>query len=138
LWMAGGPSHLDTFDPKPGTKQAGGVKAIEAATGLEISEKFPKLARQGKQLCVLRGVTSKEGDHGNASHMLHTGYREQPGVSFPSLGAIVCAEARHGPRSELPSYIAINGPGGGAGFYGAAYGPVSIQARPPTADLKSP
>src|SRR5689334_4509396 len=47
LWMAGGPSHLDTFDPKPGTKQSGGVGAIEAADGLQISAKLPKLAAQG-------------------------------------------------------------------------------------------
>ena len=138
LWMAGGPSHLDTFDPKPGTKESGGVKAIEAATGLQISEKFPKLATQGNHLCVLRGVTSKEGDHNNATHLMHTGYREQSGVQFPSMGSIVCAEAKDGPRTELPSYVAINGGGGGPGLYGAAYGPFSVSAGQAIPDLKSP
>jgi hypothetical protein len=138
LWMAGGPSHLDTFDPKPGTKQSGGVAAIEAADGLQISAKLPKLATQGKHLCVLRGVTSKEGDHGNASHLLHTGYREQSGVQFPSLGSIVCAEAKDGPKSELPSYVAINGGTYGPGFLGAQYGPFSCYAGQPIPDLKSP
>ena len=137
MWMGGGPSHLDTFDPKPGTPQSGGVGAIEAADGLQISEKFPKLAKQGKNLLVLRGVSSKEGDHGQASHLMHTGYREQSGVAFPSLGSIVCAEAKDGPQSELPSYVALNGGGGGPGFYGASYGPFSIGAGQAIPDLKA-
>ncbi len=138
MWMSGGPSHLDTFDPKPGTKQAGGVNAIEAAPGMQLSEKLPKLAQQGRHLCVLRGMASKEGDHNNATHLLHTGYREQAGVTFPSIGSIVCAEAKDGPRSELPSYVALNGGGGGPGFLGAAYAPFSIGAGSPIPDLKSP
>ena len=138
LWMAGGPSHLDTFDPKPGTKFSGGVEAIEAAHGLQLSAKFPKLATQGRHLCVLRGVSSKEGDHNNASHLMHTGYREQSGVQFPSLGSIVCAEAKDGPRSEMPSYVSINGSGYGAGLYGADYGPFNCSAGQPIPDLKAP
>jgi hypothetical protein len=135
MWMGGGPSHLDTFDPKPGTAQSGGLGAIEAADGMQISEKFPMLAKQGKNLCILRGVTSREGDHGQASHLMHTGYREQSGVAFPSLGSIVVAEAKDGPQSELPSYVAINGGGGGPGFYGANYGPFSIGAGQGVPDL---
>ncbi len=135
-WMGGGPSHLDTFDPKPGTKQSGGVGAVQAADGLQISEKLPKLAKSaGKYMSVLRGVHSKEGDHGQASHVMHTGYREQSGVQFPSLGSIVCAEAKDGPQSELPSYVAINGGGYGPGFYGASYAPFSIGAGQPIPDL---
>jgi len=138
MWMGGGPSHLDTFDPKPGTPQSGGLGAIEAADGVTISERFPLLAKQGKHLCVVKGMTSREGDHGQASHLMHTGYREQSGVSFPSLGSIVCAEAKDGPMSELPSYVAINGGGGGPGFYGAAYGPFSVGAGQGIPDLKAP
>ena len=128
LWMNGGPSHLDTFDPKPGTPQSDGLRAIEAAAGLQITANLPKLARQGRHLCVLRGVTSKEGDHGQASYLLKTGYREQPGVDFPSLGPIVCAEAKGGPACELPGYVALNGRGGRPGFYGSAYLPFSMRA----------
>jgi hypothetical protein len=136
-WMSGGPSHLDTFDPKPGTKESGGVKGVQFCDGGQISEKLPHLAKSaGKYMSVLNGVHSKEGDHGQASHVMHTGYREQSGVSFPSLGSIVCAEAKDGPQSELPSYVAINGGGGGPGFYGAAYGPFSVGAGQPIPDLK--
>lgn len=138
MWMGGGPSHLDTFDPKPGTPQSGGLGAIECATGVTISERFPMLAKQGQHLCVLKGVHSREGDHGQASHLMHTGYREQSGVSFPSIGSIVCAEAKDGPTSDLPSYVAINGAGGGPGFYGMSYGPFSVGAGQGIPDLKAP
>jgi hypothetical protein len=138
LWMNGGPSHLDTFDPKPGTPYAGKIGAIEAAPGFQITERFPLLAKQGKYLCALRGVHSKEGDHGNATHLMHTGYRETQGVDYPSLGSIVCAEAKDGPRSDLPSYVALNGRGGGAGFYGPAFGPFSLNAGQPIKDVEPP
>ena len=138
MWMGGGPSHIDTFDPKPGTPQSGGVKGIEAATGLQLSEKLPNLAKMGRHLCVLRGVTSKEGDHGQASHRMHTGYREQSGVEFPALGSIVCAECKDGPQSELPSYVALNGGGFGPGFLGAEYGPFSLGAGQSIPDLVAP
>jgi hypothetical protein len=135
LWMSGGPSHVDTFDPQPGKAESGGVKAVEAAAGLQISEKLSNLAKMGQHLCVLRGVTSKEGDHGQASHLMHTGYREQSGVEFPGLGSIVAAEAKDGPQSELPSYVAINSGGWTPGFYGAQYGPFSIGAGGSIPDL---
>src|SRR5690349_8891853 len=105
MWMNGGPSHLDTFDPKPGTPQSMGCGAIPAGPDLQISQKFPLLAKQGKYLCVLRGVHSKEGDHQQATHLMHTGYRLQSGADMPSIGATVCAEAKDGPQSDLPSYV---------------------------------
>ena len=138
LWMSGGPSHLDTFDPKPGTPQSGGVKSIKAAPDLEISQKFPLLAKQGKYLCVLRGVHSKEGDHSQATYLMHTGYREQTGSDYPSLGAVVCAEARGGPQSDLPSYVSLNGRGGGPGFYGPAFSPFEVTAGQPIQDINPP
>src|SRR5215510_13874707 len=75
LWMNGGPSHLDTWDPKPGTPQAGPAKAIKTAIAdLMISEHLPQLAQQAKKLCVVRSGTSKEGNHQRAQYLLHTGY----------------------------------------------------------------
>ncbi|HYF47883.1 MAG TPA: DUF1501 domain-containing protein [Planctomycetota bacterium] len=138
MWMNGGPSHIDTFDPKPGTPQAGGAKAIDASPDLQISANFPLLAKKGKYLCVLRGVHSKEGDHGQATYLMHTGYREQVGGDMPSIGSIVCAEAKNGPVSDVPSYVSLNGRGGGPGFYGPAYGPFQVNAGQPIQDLKAP
>jgi hypothetical protein len=138
LWMNGGPSHLDTFDPKPGTQFAGGVGAIEAAKGFQITARLPQLAKQGRYLTALRGVYSKEGDHSNATYLMHTGYRQLQGVDYPSLGSIVCAEAKDGPQSDLPSYVALNGRGGGAGFYGPAFGPFAMTAGQAIQDVEPP
>src|SRR5262245_22128713 len=66
LWMDGGPSHVDTFDPKPEASSAinGGLKAIPTAVpGLLISEKFTRLAPLMKHAAVLRGMTTEEADH---------------------------------------------------------------------------
>jgi hypothetical protein len=124
LYMEGGPSQLDTFDPKPGRPTGGPFKAIEtAARGVRISEHLPRLARLGKHLCVVRSLTSKEGNHDRARHLMHTGYPPQGGVDHPAFGSLV-AEAR-GP-AELPGYVAIGGPGEDAGFVSAAYSPFPV------------
>lgn len=138
VWMNGGPAHLDTFDPKPGTRQAGGIAAVEAAKGLQICSYLPRLAKMGKHLCLLRGVHSQDGDHSRGTYLMHTGYREISGVEYPSLGSIVCAEAKEGPQSDLPGYISLNGRGGGSGFYGAKYSPLSTYAGAEIPNIEPP
>jgi uncharacterized protein (DUF1501 family) len=124
LYMNGGPSQIDTFDPKPGADTAGGVKAIgTAATGVQVSELLPLLAAQAKHLAVVRSIVSKEGNHARARHLMHTGYIPAGGVQHPSFGAITAAELGKGP---LPGYVSINGPGADAGFLGAAYSPFTV------------
>src|SRR6187551_1856329 len=77
LWMAGGPSQKDTFDMKPGTKDAGEFKPITTSVpGIQISEHFPKLARQMHHAAVIRSMNSPEGGHARAKYYMHTGYRE--------------------------------------------------------------
>src|SRR4051794_25808160 len=69
LWMDGGPSHLDTFDPKPDapSRIRGDFATIETAVpGTRVSEKFPKFARLMKHAAILRGMTSDESDHARA------------------------------------------------------------------------
>src|SRR6266403_1512914 len=62
LWMDGGPSHKDTFDLKPGTKDAGEFKPIAtSAPGIQISEHLPKLATIMNQAAILRGMSTSEG-----------------------------------------------------------------------------
>src|SRR5277367_1050017 len=78
LWMPGGPSQLDTFDLKPGHKNGGPFQAIDTnSPGLRISEHLPKLAALGQRLAVLRGMSTKEGDHGRGTYLMRTGH--QPG-----------------------------------------------------------
>ena len=89
LFMQGGPSHIDTFDPKPLNKPSGFKPTPTAVPGVQISQVFPKTARMMKDVALLRGMSTSEGSHGRARYYMHTGYREGVGgVVHPSLGAI--------------------------------------------------
>ncbi|HZU38069.1 MAG TPA: DUF1501 domain-containing protein, partial [Gemmataceae bacterium] len=94
LWMDGGPSHKDTFDPKPDSDGAGEFKPISTAVpGIQISELFPKFAQHMKDAALLRGMSTSEGAHGRARYYMHTGYKEgQGGIVHPSIGSLVSSE----------------------------------------------
>jgi hypothetical protein len=132
LWMAGGPSHIDTFDPKPDAKAdvRGEFKPIQTAvSGVRISEHFPQFAKLMKHAAVLRGMSTLESDHNLATYHLHTGYQNRSGaVSFPSLGAVVAKEL--GKRDvALPNFVSIGrGPQDalGAGFLGPHCQPLAV------------
>lgn len=132
LWMAGGPSHIDTFDPKPDAPVniRGEFKPIDTAVpGIRISEHFPKLARWMKHAAILRGMSTQESDHNLATYHLHTGYQNRGGaVAFPSLGAIVAKEL--GKRDvALPNFVCIGrGPQDAvsAGFLGPDCQPLGV------------
>ncbi|HQY61589.1 MAG: DUF1501 domain-containing protein [Myxococcales bacterium] len=127
LWMNGGPSHVDTWDPKPGTRVGGPHKAIRTATpGLSISEHLPELARLSGKLAVVRGLTSKEGNHQRASYLYHTGYAPNPTVDHPSLGGWV-SKRLGAPQGGLPAFVSLGGPSRGAGFFGVQHGPFVLQ-----------
>ena len=126
LWMSGGPSQLDTFDPKPDTMNGGMFKAIRtAAKGIHISEHLPKLAEQMRELAIIRSMTSREGNHDRASYLLHTGYTPQATVQYASLGSMISFEMGD-LNAELPSFISINGSSTGPGFLGPQYRPLVI------------
>jgi len=126
LWMNGGPSHLDTWDPKPGRPEGGPTRAIDTRLpSLQIADSLPRLADVADRLCVLRSLTSKEGNHERAQSLLHTGWSPNPSVAFPSLGAYV-AEARARPSDTLPPFVSIGGPSRGPGFLGVEHGPFVV------------
>jgi hypothetical protein len=132
LWMSGGPSHLDTFDLKPEApdKIRGEFQPIDTSVpGIQISEHFPKLAKQMEHAAVLRGMSTLESDHQLASYHVHTGYRKQAGgIGFPSLGSIVAREL--GRRDfPLPSFVCIGaGPRTAtrSGFFGPDFQPLDV------------
>src|SRR5687767_7044309 len=73
LFMNGGASHIDTFDPKPGN---GEFKSIQTATpGVQFAEHLPTLAKLTKHMSVIRGMSTSEGSHARARYYIHTGYR---------------------------------------------------------------
>lgn len=107
LWMAGGPSQLETWDPHPGTKIGGEVKAIKTkTTGLEIADLYPRMAEQIHEMNVVRSLVSKEGDHERGTYMVKTGYRPDPTLRHPTLGAILETEL---PLAgvQIPRHVAL-------------------------------
>lgn len=107
LWMRGGPSQIDTFDPKPGHPNGGPFKPMQTIVpGIQISEHLPQLARQAEHLALVRSMTSKEGDHGRATYLVRTGYLPQPTVEHPPLGALVAKELGD-EAAELPNFVSI-------------------------------
>jgi hypothetical protein len=133
LWMNGGPSQMDTFDLKPGHRNGGPFKEIATSVaGVRISEHLPKLAAQMKHLAVIRSMTSKEGDHGQASTFAHTGYVPRGPIQYPSLGAIVAKEVGSD-EASLPNYVSISSARVGGptpGFLGPKYAPLAIGEIP--------
>ncbi|HSQ56448.1 MAG TPA: DUF1501 domain-containing protein, partial [Gemmata sp.] len=107
LWMAGGPSQLETFDPKPGTNIAAGSQARDTAVkGVQLAAGYEQLADLMPHIALVRSLTSKEGDHERGTYTLKTGYRPDPTINHPSLGAIVC-HALPGEGVEIPRHVSI-------------------------------
>src|SRR5262249_39573883 len=123
LWLNGGPSHIDTFDPKPGAPTGGPFKAIySTGSGVRLAQDLSQLAQQAKHLAVVRSMTSKEADHGRAYDFLHTGNLRDETVDYPSLGA-VAARAWKAEDGDLPAFVALNGGSAGPGFFGVEFAP---------------
>ena len=124
LYMTGGASHIDTFDPKPGRDTGGPFAAIGTKlAGLRISEHLSGLADRADRLAVIRSMTATEGNHDRARYLMHTGYAPAGATAHPALGSQVAAT--HEGRA-LPGYVAIGGSGQGAGFLGARHGPFVV------------
>jgi hypothetical protein len=138
LWMQGGPSQLDTFDPKPGAETGGPHKAIETRTpGLFISEHLPRLAQSSERYSIIRTLFSKDPNHDTARYLLHTGYRTDPTVDHPHLGSLLAKEM--GTLAEgLPGCITLGKePGAGSGYLAPELSPLLIEKiENPLEDLK--
>lgn len=107
LWLSGGPSQLETWDPHPGTKIGGPTQAIQTSIpGVKIASGFPLLAEQLHHLSVIRSLVSKEGDHDRATYLVKTGFRPDPTLRHPSVGAIV-AHALPNEQLEIPPVISL-------------------------------
>src|SRR4051794_22473950 len=107
LWLAGGPSQLETFDPHPGTAIAGGTRAIPTAVrGVQLAQGFERLAEVMPVVSLVRSLVSKEGHHERGTYLMKTGSRPDPTVEHPSIGAICCHELPVGP-AEIPRHVSI-------------------------------
>ncbi len=109
LWMNGGPSQIDTFDPKPDAPEniRGQFKSIATSVpGIQISEHLPKIAKQMKRLAIVRSMSTKEADHTRGTYLLHTGRAPGSPVLYPAFGSLVAKEIG-GTNTELPSFVSI-------------------------------
>jgi len=123
LWMAGGPSQLETFDPHEGKKIAGDTRAIDTSVkGVKLAHGLPQVAAVMDELTLVRSMVSKEGDHERAAYNVKTGYRPDPTLVHPSIGAVVCHELPDA-EMDIPRHISIlpgQWPARG-GYLGAQY-----------------
>ena len=130
IWMWGGPSHLDTFDPKPdaGNDYCGPFKKPIATNvpGIQICELLPLLAQQADKYSILRGMTHGSNAHETAAYMMQTGNPSGDDLVHPSIGAVVALKKGEeaGYSSLLPPYVAVTSALGRfseAGFLGSRY-----------------
>ena len=136
LWMDGGPSQFETYDPKPDApdEYRGPFQTIQTnVPGLDLCETLPLHAQIADKFAVIRSVAHRESGHGSAVKNLNTGYPHPPGTNegtflYPGVGAIV-AKAREQERRGLPHYVCVptagifKGDVGGGGYLGSAYDP---------------
>ena len=100
LWLEGGPSHVDTWDPKPNSS----FKPMSTnVAGIQISSLLPRVSKHMDKLAIIRSMHTLEQDHDPATYYAMTGHRPSPAMQFPSLGSIVAKEL--GPRNNMPPYV---------------------------------
>ncbi|QDT94026.1 DUF1501 domain-containing protein [Gimesia algae] len=125
LWLAGAPSQMETWDPKPGTPNGGETKKIQTQTsGVEIAHYWPKIAAAMNEIAVIRAMTGKEAAHERGTYHLHTGHRMLGIEKFPHFGSVVARELGD-PQSDIPNFVSI-GQTLSSGFLGVQVAPFII------------
>jgi hypothetical protein len=141
FWMGGGPSHMDLWDLKPGAATGGEFKPIATnASGVQISEALPTVAKNFKNLAVVRSLVTNEGSHERGTTLMNTGRQPSPVVQYPAIGS-VASSLLTSKELALPGFIGVGGTAQriGPGFLGMMYAPFSVQnAGQPPANIKPP
>jgi hypothetical protein len=145
LWLAGGASQLETWDPKPGAPTGGPFRAIPTnVPGVHISELMPKMAQYMQHTCIVRSLNTRDGDHGGGSKLMMRGRRDEPSLQYPDLGAVVARELGRA-DSQVPDYVsfyfATEGrtfAPGAAGFLGSRYAPMELSTSMIPENIRRP
>ena len=128
IYLSGGMSHIDSFDPKPGSETQGPVETLNtSADGVRVSQYFPQMAKQMHHVSVINSLNSTAGAHAQGRYYMHTGYTLRGTVRHPDLGA--WSSYHLGKRNPgLPANVKIGGnsDGNGAGFMESSHGAVPI------------
>lgn len=129
LYMTGGMSHLDTFDPKPENKDVMGLTEVinTKVTGIRLSGNIPLIARQADKLAILRGMTSNQGAHEQGNYFMHTSYTLRSSIRHPAMGAWLQKFQDRG-NPSLPGSVMIGNDSRhpGAGFFESRFSPLMI------------
>jgi hypothetical protein len=129
--LAGGPSHIDTFDLKPNAPDThrGEFRPIKTnVSGVEICEHLPKLAQCADKYTILRGVSHNIAAHDLGTKYLNSGNRPLPSLEFPGYGAVIMKELSGDP--DLPHFVAVPNTPQAGGYLGPAYGPLRTGTTP--------
>ena len=131
LYMTGGMSHLDTFDPRPENKEVqGDTESIKTGVdGIRVSSNLPLMARQMKKVAVINSMTSTQGAHEQGQYFMHTSYTLRSSIRHPAMGAWLSKLQDRG-NPSLPGSVMIGNDSRhpGAGFFEAKYSPLMINS----------
>jgi hypothetical protein len=126
--MSGGMTHIDTFDPKPGTETGGPTQAINTKVDhLKLAENLPLLANHAEKIAVIRGMTSTKGAHEQGNYFMHTSYAQRATIKHPTMGSwMTKLDGRFNPT--LPGAVVVNGGSRHplAGFLSSSHQPLAI------------
>jgi uncharacterized protein (DUF1501 family) len=144
LWMGGGPSSIDLWDMKPDHQNGGEHKPKPTAvSGVQVTEHLPKVAKQMKNLSIVRSLTTTEGDHNRGTFLMSTGRVPNALSEFPHVGSVLSylysqdTEAMKG--MDLPAFISVGGGRVGPGFLGMKYASFVVQnAGSPPENVQPP
>jgi hypothetical protein len=137
MWMRGGPSHHDSFDPKPDAppEVRGEFDTVPTTLpGVRISEHLPHLARQTDKFSIIRGHNPQNGSHGTADHLMMSGHKFNPALTYPCYGSVIARERGYKdgmlPFVQLGTNVDRRFNGGVAGFLGDEYNPFEVPDDP--------
>jgi len=142
IWLDGGMSQLESWDPKPNTEFGGPFRAIPTSVpGIHVSELLPMTARRMHHLAIIRSVCTKDNSHSAGVARVQRGDPKNRGVDYPFLGSAVAKLVGPG-RSGLPPYMWVKPGSSGfitseAGFLGPQYGALALgDGKPPDGLLR--
>lgn len=126
LYMSGGMSHIDTFDPKPGTDVQGPTQVIETQIkGIQVGQYMSNFAKHMDKAAIIRGMSSTQGAHEQANYLMHTSYPEIGTIKHPGIGTWMM-KLQGRTNKKLPGNIVVGSGYKSAGFMAPNLGPLII------------
>ena len=132
IWLAGGASQFETWDPKPGRETGGPFRAIATrTTGYQVSELMPKLAQMTQHLAVIRSLSTGLSEHEQAADLISTGRPKEAALEYPEIGVVLAKELAL-PDTQLPDYVSLFTTTEGrrrprVGFLGTSHAPLLLE-----------